>query len=76
VPFNPETMANKKVIHLNLEQVKQPGSKGLQDVESNSESSEQHGRLVVQDETVVRSMSEEMKRNIPNRNRVAPERNQ
>jgi len=67
---------NKSSIHLNLEPVKAPVFKRLADDEFDSESQEQNGRLGQQEETVMRSHSDNVEIRIPNLNRVAPDKKQ
>lgn len=68
---------NKSSIHLNLEPVKAPGFKRLADDDFDSESQEQNGRLGQQEETVMRSHSDNVEIRIPNLNvRVATDKKQ
>jgi len=67
---------NKSSIHLNLEPVKAPVFKRLADDDFDSESQEQNGRLGQQEETVMRSHSDNVEIRIPNLNRVAPDKKQ
>lgn len=68
---------NKSTIHLNLEPVKAPVFKRLADDDFDSESQEQNGRLGQQEETVMRSHSDNVEIRIPNLNvKVATEKKQ
>jgi len=68
---------NKSSIHLNLEPVKAPVFKRLADDDFDSESQEQNGRLGQQEETVMRSHSDNVEIRIPNLNvKVATEKKQ
>jgi len=67
---------NKSSIHLNLEPVKAPVFKRLADDDFDSESQEQNGRLGQQEETVMRSHSDNVEIRIPNLNRVATDKKQ
>jgi hypothetical protein len=65
---------NKSSINLNLEPDKTPGFKRLADDEFDSESQQQNGRLGQQEETVMRSNSDNVEIRIPNLIRVATDK--